>query len=126
MKKKTIWVFLCQKYGKFQSVLLELFFEHKPPNCEECDTYSIISTSSSIIDMAPNFQILYHKVILKYNFFTIIVISRSLGHISFLRMHLSLRKYMESKPHAPPSLSHSFWCKTKLRVFPDKSSVMIL
>ena len=34
--KKTTWVFLFQKYGKFWSVLRELFFEHKPLISEEC------------------------------------------------------------------------------------------
>ena len=34
-KEKTMWVFLCQQYGKFWSILLELFVQHKPSNCEE-------------------------------------------------------------------------------------------
>ena len=33
--KKTTWVFLFQKYGKFWSVSVEFFVEHKPWNCEE-------------------------------------------------------------------------------------------
>ena len=35
-EKKTTRVFLCQKYGKFWSILLEPFIKHKPSNCEEC------------------------------------------------------------------------------------------
>ena len=33
-------VFFCQKYGKFWSVLLELFVKHKPSNCEEWDVHN--------------------------------------------------------------------------------------
>ena len=34
--KKTIWVFLFQKYGKFWSILLDNFIEHKLLISEEC------------------------------------------------------------------------------------------
>ena len=34
--KKPMRVFLCQKYGNFWSISLELFVKHKPSNCEEC------------------------------------------------------------------------------------------
>ena len=33
--KKTTWVFLCQMYGKFWSISLELFIEHKPSKYEK-------------------------------------------------------------------------------------------
>ena len=41
--KKTIWVFVFQKYDKFSSASLEHFIKHKPPISEErCDNYEIV------------------------------------------------------------------------------------
>ena len=37
-RKKQLWVFVYIKYGKFWSILLELFVEHKLWNWEECIT----------------------------------------------------------------------------------------
>ena len=34
--KKTMWVFLLQKYGKFRTILQSYFNKHKPLNSEEC------------------------------------------------------------------------------------------
>ena len=34
-RKNQLWVFVCLRYGKFWSISLELFIEHKPSNSEK-------------------------------------------------------------------------------------------
>ena len=48
--KKTTWVFLFQKYGKFWSILLEHFTEHKPLISEE---WSFILFFSGLPFLSP-------------------------------------------------------------------------
>ena len=59
-RKKQLWVFVYIKYGKFWSISLELFVEHKPLIYEECLYYF--------------FQFQVHCVI--RNYFCFIIITR--------------------------------------------------
>ena len=48
MKKKTMWVFVFQKYGKFRNVSLEHFIKHKPLISEECRLRQLVRAVPSI------------------------------------------------------------------------------
>ena len=61
MKKKTNWVFVFQKYGKFRSVLLGHFIKHKPLISEEwfC-IYVQRKINSHVADAERELKILTH------------------------------------------------------------------
>ena len=66
-QKKTTWVFIFQKYGKFWSVSLEHFIKHKPYISEECSVHTQSLNSFLFIDLGQTIVQYFWPHLIKFH-----------------------------------------------------------
>ena len=101
--KKTTWVFIFQKYGKFWSVLLRHFINHKPLISEECCTH--ICAIFSLMRTLWNCEIASYIVSSNFPHYTF---SHSIDRFIDTKQHKS-----GEKNHVESFLNFFFWDMAK-------------